>query len=180
MATGAPYSEKVKREAIALARERGTTHAALETGIPRQTIHRWMKAAGVVSRDVTSRNARGHFNPGVSPNPGGRLKGHAEAKRLLTAAAPKAVQLLLYKLDKLHEAAQAGEDVDTKEALEVTGALLPWVLQKPKTVQEQRVTLNIEDLADHLAGGERRALDFEADLLSGLDGDGDEGEGMSA
>lgn len=72
------------------------------------------------------REANGHFAPGVSANPGGRVKIDPEVKEILRAATPKAARRLVEMIDSKSE----------KIALAACNSILDRILGKPEAVSK--------------------------------------------
>ena len=72
------------------------------------------------------RDSAGHFAPGVSANPGGRVKIDPEAKEILKAATPRAARRLVEMIDSKSE----------KIAAVACNSILDRVLGKPEAVSK--------------------------------------------
>ena len=72
------------------------------------------------------RDSAGHFAPGVSANPGGRMKIDPEAKEILKAATPRAARRLVEMIDSKSE----------KIAAVACNSILDRVLGKPEAVSK--------------------------------------------
>ncbi len=97
------------------------------------------------------RDSAGHFAPGVSANPGGRVKVPDEVKAALRAASPEAVQVLI---ELLH-------DKKSLIRLEAAKTILDRAYGKP--VQAQDVSLDMAGSVDVLAQIRRVAMEQEND-----------------
>lgn len=72
------------------------------------------------------RDSAGHFAPGVSANPGGRVKIDPEAKEILKAATPRAARRLVEMIDSKSE----------KIAIVACNSILDRILGKPEAVSK--------------------------------------------
>ena len=76
------------------------------------------------------RDSAGHFAPGVSANPGGRVKIDPEAREILKAATPKAARRLVEMIGSKSE----------KVAIMACNSILDRILGKPEAVSKVELT----------------------------------------